>query len=110
MKNVGFWIAVAIIFVFVALLVGCAGDPVKPEVVTVVKQLPPVQVPIPVRCIDPADVPEIPPTAMRPDDGLWDNLPQLRADLNAFKIYALKADPLLKGCATESQPTTEVKK
>lgn len=130
MKTVGFWIAVAIVFVFVALLASCATDATKPEVVTRVEQLPPIKVPVLIKCIDASQVPDIPATSFTPDQALWtkaqkeaelgllDTLlayanslqKQAMADIDAFKIYALKADPLLKGCATDSQPTTEVKK
>lgn len=91
-------------------LAGCATDATKPEVVTKVEQLPPIRIPVPIRCVSLTEIPEIPETYMRPGSDLWQNEQELRADLDAFKIYALKADPLLKGCATESQPQTEVKK
>lgn len=112
MNRVGLWIAIAVILVLFIVLGGCATPPPKPEVVARIEQLPPIETPIPVRCIDPADVPEEPPTAMRPDDGLWDNLPQMRIDLNAYKIYVLKAAPLMKKCTIDpkANPTTEVKK
>ena len=91
--------------IFVALVIaGCATDPAKPQVVTRVEQLPPVRIPVLVKCVDPAQVPDVPATAMRPTDGLWENEQQLRADLDAFKIYALKADPLLRQCAAEPEP------
>lgn len=102
----------AILVCLLASVAGCATDAPKPEVVTRIEQLPPIIKPTPVRCIDPADVPEVPPTAMRPDDGLWDNLPQMRADLNAFKVYALKAGPLMAKCTIDPKQAvpTEVTK
>lgn len=90
-------------------LAGCATDATKPEVVTHVEQLPPIRIPVPIRCVDASEVPTIPSTAMRPGDDLWQNEQQLRSDLDAFKIYALKADPLLRSCATD-EPPKEVKK
>lgn len=92
------------------VLCGCATDQTKPEVVTRVEQLPPIKIPVAIRCVSLTEIPDIPETFMRPGSDLWQNEQELRADLDAFKIYALKADPLLKGCATESQPQTEVKK
>jgi hypothetical protein len=130
MRMVPYWTVVLIIFVLLFLsMTGCATDATKPEVVSKVEQLPPVRIPVLVRCLDPDQIPEIPPTTFTPDETVWAKAQQeaklgltdtmfsylntlqkeAMVDIYAFKIYALKADPLLKGCATEPQPT-EVKK
>lgn len=85
---------------FVALLpIACATvEPVKLETAPPVVRI---EIPVPVACIDPADVPALPvPVAVDPVKATRVQMAAaLGADVYALTIYARKADALLRACS-----------
>lgn len=79
-------------------LIGCATpDPIiRTNTVTV-------QVPVTVHCVDAKDVPTIPKTSMRKDADTRQLAAAAAADVYALQDYAVKADALLRSCATSTE-------
>jgi len=90
----------ALIMAAEGLLAGCAtAPPPPPAIVSAPVTLPPVQVVVRVPCLAEADIPTIPTTVLDPKSDVKQLEQQFRADLDALRLYAIKADPLLRGCA-----------
>lgn len=96
----------------VLILAGCGSIGIAPEkpLVTSVVTLPPVQIPIPVPCVDKEKVPNLPtPVVDQPSNPA---LPgevekyynQSKVALLDYERYVLKAHPLLLGCVSGKAP------
>jgi hypothetical protein len=92
-------------------IIGCATAPEK-QIVSSVTTLPPVQVPVPVRCVKPVggcvganpgdkcqEMPPVPPATLDPNADFRQRYYQTKADLLALDEYKIKADAVLKACA-----------
>lgn len=90
-----------VLILLAAALAGCSAGNVRPapEVVVETRTVE-VKVPVRVACIAAADVPTIPPTAMRPDGDLRQLAAGAASDVYALADYAAKADALLRSCST----------
>lgn len=58
-----------------------------------------IRVPVAIPCVSADEIPSIPSTVMRTDTHLVPLVELYRADLDAFKLYAIKVDVLLRACA-----------
>lgn len=65
------------------------------------RTLPPVLVPVPIRCVSLREVPAIPTTLMDPSQSTEQLAAAARADIDNLEAYMLQADALLRACATE---------
>lgn len=79
-------------------LAGCATTPAAPPPLLSKVETVTIRVPVPIPCVDAAEKPRIPPTNMRPGAGGEQQYNQLRADLDDFKEYAIKADAIMTSC------------
>lgn len=59
-----------------------------------------VAVPIATACVEPQDIPPLPPTAMRPDGDVAALAAGAAADIRELRRLAAKQNALLKACAT----------
>jgi hypothetical protein len=115
-------VVVAIFFCLLAalVLVGCATTPQTPLLAHVETQI--VKVPVNVRCVSLTELPVIPKTRMEPGDAIasaatiaelvkaierW--VIEIQIDFNNLEDYVIRADALLRACATEPQPSTDAK-
>jgi hypothetical protein len=85
----------------VGMFAGCATTAPPPPAIVQAPQVVTVERIVRVPCVNEADIPQIPSTAMRPDSDVKQLEAQVRVDVDALRQYALKADPLLRGCATK---------
>lgn len=86
------------------LAAACASSPPQPEVVTQIKTLPPVLVPVKVSCVLANEIPPIPATAMAPSQSTEQLAIAARIDANRWKEYSIRADTLLQSCVN-TNPT-----
>ena len=68
------------------------------------KTLPPVLVPVPVRCVSVSEVPAVPGTNFKPGMTTEQKVAAARADMADREAYMVTADALLRACATEGKP------
>lgn len=96
----------------IVALAGCGSIGIAPEkpLVTSVVTLPPVQIPVPVPCVDKAKVPTVPtPVVDQPSNPatpgeLQRYYDQSKAALLGYEEYVAKAHPLLIGCISGKTP------
>lgn len=86
-------------YLIVVALTGCATTPAPPVLFSAPSIE--VRIPIPISCIDAADIPTIPPTALRPDADLRALAAQVAIDVLALQQYAEKVAALLAQCAAK---------
>jgi len=79
------------------LCASCATAPAPLQSVRV-ETLPPVIKIVTVPCLNEADVPPIPPTALNPASDVKQLEQQARIDIDTLRQYAIKANALLIGC------------
>lgn len=83
---------------FILLLAGCTANPPKPEVVTNVEKIETIKIPVLVPCVTLREIPTIPGTNLNTSTDPEILVHLLRADIDDFKMYAIKADSLLRSC------------
>ena len=81
----------------IVLLAACASAPEK-QIVSSVTTLPPVQVPVPVRCVK--KMPVLPVLQIDPNATVLQRYFQMKAALIEREIYVIDANAALLGCAT----------
>jgi hypothetical protein len=80
------------------LAAACASSPPAPQVVTQVKTLPPVYVPVKEPCVLVSDIPPKPVKAMAPGQSTEQLAIAARIDANRAEEYYIRADTLLQSC------------
>jgi hypothetical protein len=90
---------IPILIVVVLLLAGCGTTALKPEdkLVSSVTSLPPVQVPVPVRCVQ--QVPPMPSGTVDPNATALQRYYQMRALIAEQDAYVIRANAALLACA-----------
>lgn len=78
------------------LLTACATD----RALTAAAPSTQVSVVVAARCIDPADAPVPPKTALVPGMSFDQRVKAMASDLYAYESYVLNADPLIRKCTT----------
>ena len=78
------------------LMSACASDPVL-ETGGKVTEVP---VPVAVRCVEPADVPELPPSSMPAHGDVGQNAAGVIADAKQYRMIAERQQVLLQNCTT----------
>lgn len=110
--EIAWWLAVAIAAVLVLILMsGCASTLEKPPDLVSRVDTVTVKVPVPIPCVDANEKPEIPATNLRPaQQGLSGHqqlaryIEQLRADINDWRSYGIRADAILNSCIAKGKP------
>lgn len=87
-----------------SLALAACGTTPQQEVVARAESLPPVLVPVPVRCVSLTEIDPPPVTHFKA--GLTPEQKELamRADLDDEEQWRIRAEALLRACATEAQP------
>ena len=87
-----------ILIAFFCALAGCQTLPDKPpDLLTSVRTVE-IKVPIPIPCVAANDKPAIPATNMRPGNDPVRLYEQMRADLDDWRDYGIKADAIMNSC------------
>lgn len=83
---------------FAVILCGCAHNPQQVEVVSGVKTVEPVRIPVPVPCLEAKQIPAPPATYMKP--GMEGYKMELAAaiDLKSLDEYVVRSQSLMWGC------------
>lgn len=91
------------------LLGGCATVPQTPLVAGTKTEV--VRIPVNVRCVSLSEVPKIPTTRLNSDKQTLEQMViAIQIDFNNLEDYVVRADALLRACATEPQPSTDKRK
>lgn len=85
-------------------LAGCSSMPEKPPELTTRIETVTIKVPVPIPCVAAVEKPPIPPTNMRPGTDPEVLNAQMRADLDDWRAYAIRADVLLTSCINAASP------
>lgn len=90
---------------FALVLAGCATAPAPSVVMGHVDPVPAVSVPVIVRCVDPAQIPVVPPSSMPARTaGIAELANGAAADAIKYRDLAARQNEMLKACATKGEP------